>query len=259
MNRLSILIFSILSYGLFGLSVVIAIIFLNNLDPQLGINLGADEGLLSNILINAGLITLFGFSHSLLAREPIKKRMRRFFPAPAMRSVYVFQSSVLLIVICLGWQAMPNNIVVAESELAELFMYGLQACGWILVLASTFSIDHGELVGLKQAFAHWKGQAFVAPAFKTPFLYRWVRHPMQLGLLIAFWATPDLTQGHALFAGLMTLYIVIGLYFEERSLVRNFGKDYQSYQSKVPMLLPLKGYCHISETDKSLPQNKSVA
>ncbi|MEM9999918.1 MAG: isoprenylcysteine carboxylmethyltransferase family protein [Pseudomonadota bacterium] len=189
------------------------------------------------VMINLSLIALFGVLHSLLARDHVKRRLTKIIPAAAERSTYVVQSSL-----CLGlmmWQWQPISAPIWQFDGAASFaFYAMFAIGAGLVLWSTFLIDHFELFGLRQIWTHLKGRAMPAPIFKTPALYRFVRHPMQLGVIVLLFATPQMTFGHLLLAASMTAYIFVGLYFEERALVRQFGDRYRLYQAQVPLLFP---------------------
>lgn len=189
------------------------------------------------LLINAGLILLFGAQHSLMARQGFKRWCRRWLPEPMERSTYVLLSSLMLGLLYWGWRPLPQTLWLVEGggAVALWLLFGL---GWALVVHATFLISHGELLGVSQAYRHLRGKAFCEAGFRTPGLHRIVRHPLMLGLLLAFWATPHMTVGHLLFAAGMTLYIFIGIHFEERSLVRAFGDSYLAYRASTPMLMP---------------------
>lgn len=198
---------------------------------------GASGGMTGAIGVNLTLIAIFGFFHSLLAREKVKSLLYRFLPRAAELSTYVVQSSL-----CLGlamWLWQPLDVTIWKIEgAAQMLPYAAFASGVGLVLWSTLLIDHFELFGLRQIWTHLRGKSMPAPEFKTPALYRIVRHPMQLGIIVLLFATPHLTLGHLIFAGSMTAYVVVGLHFEERALVRLFGDRYRAYQRSVPMLMP---------------------
>ncbi|MEM1129304.1 MAG: isoprenylcysteine carboxylmethyltransferase family protein [Pseudomonadota bacterium] len=189
------------------------------------------------VALNLALVGLFGFLHSLLARDWIKTRLANILPAASERSTYVVQSSLCLALAMWLWQPLNATIwqVHGVAQSVSFVMFGF---GAVLVLWSTFLIDHFELFGLRQVWGHVRLREMPQPEFKTPALYRVVRHPMQLGILILLFSTPHMTAGHLLFAGSMTLYMFVGLYFEERALLRTFGARYAAYQASVPMLLP---------------------
>lgn len=202
-----------------------------NTDTGAGLSLGAA------VAVNLGLVAVFGVFHSLLARDRVKQLLCRVLPKAAERSTYVVQSSLCLALAMWQWQALPGTLWKAEGAAAWGF-YAAFGLGALLVLWSTFLIDHFELFGLRQIWTHLRGTPMPRPEFRTPSLYLIVRHPMQLGIIVLLFATPHMTWGHLLFAGAMTGYIFVGLYFEERALLRQFGEDYAAYQRRVPMLFP---------------------
>ena len=201
------------------------------------INSGVVKPLSTSLVINLLLIFAFGFFHSLMARPGFKRVWTLIVPNAAERSTYVLQSSLFLMLLIWQWQPMPYVIWFFQQWYAYLF-YSIFIAGTIIVMWSIFLIDHSELFGLRQVWQNQIEQPMSKAEFKTPGLYRIVRHPMQFGTLILFWSTPMMTVGHALLASGMTLYVLIGLGFEERALVRQFGENYTAYQSRVPMLIP---------------------
>ena len=237
MKRPGLILFGAFAYVMFNVAFLYMIGFLLELPVPKAINDGATTPVAAAIAINIGLIFLFGFFHSLMAREKFKQWWTKWIPVEAERSTYVVQSSIFLSLAMWQWQPIPTTIWAFEGSFAWA-MYGIHALGVFLVLLSTFLIDHFELFGIKQIWNANKNRDMPKPEFKTPFLYRFVRHPMQLGVILLVFATPHMTVGHALFAGLMTLYVMIGLWFEERALVREFGDTYRAYQRQVPMLVP---------------------
>jgi len=193
--------------------------------------------LMASIALNIVLVALFGVLHSLLARDHVKRQLLKVLPEAAERSTYVVQSSLCLALAMWLWQPLPTVIWETQGLATGLAYLGF-GIGAGLVLWSTFQIDHFELFGLRQIWTHLKNKQMPAPEFRTPFLYRIVRHPMQLGVMILLLSTPLMTVGHAVFAGAMIGYIFIGLYFEERALLRMFGARYEAYRTQVPMLIP---------------------
>lgn len=190
-------------------------------------------------MVNTGLLLLFAFQHTIMARPAFKKRWTKLVPKEIERSTYVLLSSLLLALMMWLWKPMPGYVFhVTDTPWREL-MWGLFALGWLIVLISTFLIDHFELFGLKQVWAQFKGQELPAYRFKTPLFYKWVRHPIYLGWMTAFWATPDFTHGHLLFAFITSLYMVIAIIYEERDLANYFGEDYRAYMTRVSMLIPV--------------------
>lgn len=237
MSKLIITLYGIVCYCLFVLVFIYIDGFLLEIIVPKSINSGEVSSSKSAIVINLGLISAFGFFHSLMSRGWFKKQWTKVIPATAERSTYVLQASLFFVLLIWQWQPMPSVFWSFEGVTAWLF-YALFALGNIIVLWSTFLINHFELFGLSQVWHNQIGKPVPDGAFKTPSLYKFVRHPMQLGTLMVFWSTPVMTVGHFLFASSMTLYVLIGLLFEERSLQKEFGKEYSLYQKRVPMLIP---------------------
>ena len=190
-------------------------------------------------LVDGLLVILFGLQHSLMARKSFKSRLTALIPTAAERSTYVLLSSLVLGV--MFWLWYPINFPVWRVEIpwASALITGLFWMGWAIVLLATLLISHFELFGLKQAIDRWRDTTQHAPVFRTPLLYKLVRHPLYLGFLIAFWATTDMTVGHLLFSMGLTVYLFIGAYFEERDLVVLFGDRYRQYQGETSMILPV--------------------
>ncbi len=187
--------------------------------------------------IDLGLIALFGVQHSVMARPAFKRAWTRTVPEPIERSVYVLLASVVLIVVMMFWHPIPGDLWRVEGT-AAMLLWGLCALGWGIVLLSTFLLNHFELFGLRQAYFHLRGRLAGPPAFHQPLLYRIVRHPLYLGFVIAFWATPAMSWGHLLFAAGMTVYILIAIPMEERDLVAALGPAYEDYRLRVGALVP---------------------
>ncbi|MDX8346953.1 NnrU family protein [Cognatiyoonia sp. IB215446] len=237
--------FIVFAYGITAYLLFLAVFsylagFLLNLLVPKAINTadGAQTSLGASVTINLLLIATFGFFHSLLARDHVKAVLLKVLPAAAERSTYVVQSSLCLALAMWQWQALPGTIWHIDGFAAVMAYVGF-AIGASLVLWSTFLIDHFELFGLRQIWTHMRNAPMPQPEFRTPALYKIVRHPMQLGVIVLLFATPHMTWGHLLFAGAMTAYIFVGLYFEERALLRTFGDRYATYQRNVPMLFPM--------------------
>jgi protein-S-isoprenylcysteine O-methyltransferase Ste14 len=212
--------------------------FMLNVGVPRSIDIGPDAPLAQALLIDLGLIALFGLQHSLMARPAIKRFLRRFVPAPAERSTYLLATSIAFSLFWF-WRPLPAPVWQVELPAARLLLLGLFWFGMALVLVSTYLIDHFALLGLRQAFDGARGRTTPEGEFRTPSLYRYSRHPMMVGMLITFWATPTMTAGHLLFALGMSAYVLIGIAFEERDLLRHFGARYAAYRAQVPMLLPL--------------------
>jgi protein-S-isoprenylcysteine O-methyltransferase Ste14 len=188
--------------------------------------------------VNLSALLLFGVQHSVMARPAFKRWWAKLVPPVVERSTFVVAASAVLCLLVYVWQPMPDLVWNVADPAAANALWALSALGWGIVLLSTFLINHFELFGLQQVFHALIGHRQQPMSFKTPMLYKYVRHPLYLGFVIAFFATPTMSQGHLLFAIAGTAYILIGIFFEERDLVRQFGETYRRYQQSVPMLLP---------------------
>jgi methanethiol S-methyltransferase len=213
--------------------------FMANLLGPYSIDQGAETALSVAVIINVGLMILWGLPHSLMARPGFKRWWSKIVPPAAERSTYMLQAGLLALFLIWQWRPIPITIWHIEQPVLSGLIWGLYGLGWVIAFIATFLINHFELTGLQQVYAHLRRRTPTPPAFRTPFLYRMVRHPMQLGVMITFWAAPHMTVGRLVFAIGMTAYILIGLYFEERDLERRFGSAYQEYQRTTPRLIPL--------------------
>lgn len=229
------LVYAVISYLVFLGTFLYLFGFVEGWAVPRPIDAGTVGPLAQSLAIDVGWFVLFAVQHSAMARASFK---RRWLPAPFERSTYVLVSSLLIALLLVIWQPIPTPIWRVVSPVGRNLLIGVSLAGWLLLLVSTFLYDHFELVGLRQAWTRWRGTTAAPGGFRTPGLYNYVRHPMYLGFLIAFWATPDLTVGHAVFAGGFTAYLLTGIYFEERDLVKTFGDEYRAYQKRVPMLIP---------------------
>jgi protein-S-isoprenylcysteine O-methyltransferase Ste14 len=182
---------------------------------------------------------LFAVQHSGMARASFKRRWTRIVPARAERSTYVLVSAMMFVLLIAIWRPIPTLIWRIDAPAARYAIIGLSLAGWGLVLLASFALDHFELFGLRQLLDASRHHEPPPPVFRTPLLYRVVRHPLYLGFLVAFWSTPTMTVGHLVFALGMTGYLLVGMHFEERDLVRTFGDEYRAYQQRVPALFPL--------------------
>jgi protein-S-isoprenylcysteine O-methyltransferase Ste14 len=235
--RLLILFYAIASYAVFFVSTLYAIGFVGNFAVPKSIDTGRPASLGEAIGVNLLLLGIFAIQHSIMARPAFKRWWTTILPPAAQRSTYVLLSSLLLLLLFWQWRPIPIRIWQVDG-IAAWLLIGVYWLGWCIMIASTFMIDHFDLTGLRQAFFALRGTAAPDQSFRTPLLYKVVRHPMMLGLLLAFWATPEMTVGHLLFAIANTVYILVGMQLEERDLVAEFGATYQRYRERVPMVLP---------------------
>ena len=239
MTRVLVLGYGALAYVVFLGPFLYAIGFVGGFLVPKGIDDGAVEPLLRSLGIDALLLGLFAVQHSVMARPAFKRWWTKFVPKPIERSTYVLFASSALLLLYWQWRPLPDAIWNVENAAAAFVLWALFALGWATVLIGTFLIHHFDLFGLRQVFLHARGQAYTEVGFRTPSLYRVVRHPIMLGFLIAFWATPRMTAGHLLFSVATTGYILIALRFEERDIRAVHGEAYDRYREQVPMLLPI--------------------
>ena len=232
-----------LCYGSFAYLIFLgaflyAVGFVSGFFVPKSIDTGPAGSLAKALLINLALMSGFAIQHSGMARQGFKRLFARFGSPAIERSTYVLFASAILLLLFWQWQPIPMVVWNIESPiLASLAIAGGFA-GWLIVLYSTFLISHFELFGLTQVVTHFAGRVAKPLSFRTPGLYRLVRHPIYLGFIIAFWCAPVMTLGHLLFAGVTTAYIFVGIYLEERDLVSQFGNEYRHYRERVAMLLP---------------------
>lgn len=235
----------VFAYGLTSYCLAMAVItyligFSENLLVPRSLDRATESGPLVSVLINAGLIGLFGLQHAIMARPRFKRWLTRFIPQAAERSTFVLVAAGLLALTCWQWRSMPTVLWAFETGWARGTMYALSGLGWALVLYSTFIIDHFGLFGLAQVWRHLRGTAEPQSTFAVRSAYRFVRHPIMLGFLIAFWFAPEMTIGRLMFAGVFTAYVLIGIRMEERDLISALGASYVEYRRRTPALLPFR-------------------
>jgi protein-S-isoprenylcysteine O-methyltransferase Ste14 len=238
MNRLLILLYGLVSYIVFFATFLYAIGFVSDLLVPKAIDTGIAVPTTEALIVNILLMSLFAIQHSVMARKQFKQWWTQFVPKSIERSTYVLIASLSLILLFWQWRPMPTIIWHIDNPQIALPVAGLSLVGWLIVLTSTFLINHFELFGLHQVANNFVGRPMPTMRFRTPFYYQFVRHPIYLGFIIAFWAAPAMTVGHLLFAAVTTAYIVVGILLEERDLVDLFGDEYRRYKERVSMLVP---------------------
>ncbi|MEH6746876.1 MAG: methanethiol S-methyltransferase [Maribacter arcticus] len=239
MKNFLILIYGVLAYIIFLVSFLYSIGFVNNFWVLKGIDTGSEIDMMTALLTNISLLSLFAIQHSVMARPAFKNWWDKIIGKPAERSTYILLTSLALLLVFWKWQPMTDTVWTVENSTIAMGIQVLYFIGWLIVLLSTFMISHFELFGLTQIVDNLKNRVSKSPSFQVNYFYGLVRHPIMLGFLIAFWATPTMTTGHLLFAVVTTVYILVAVKFlEERDLKKILGDTYVSYQKKVPMLIP---------------------
>ena len=239
MSKLLAFLFGLFSYLVFFGTFLYAIGFVGNAIVPKSIDSGTAEPLVSSLVINLVLLTIFALQHSVMARPGFKKAWTRIVPKVIERSVYVLFASSALILLFWQWRPMTAVIWNAENTIARGVLLAIFILGWLIVLLSTFMINHFDLFGLRQVYYHSRGIEPPEMGFTTRAFYNVVRHPIMLGFIIAFWATPTMTVGHLLFAAVTTAYILVAIQLEERDLVNHHGETYETYRRQVGMLVPV--------------------
>lgn len=239
------LLFAVFAYLGFGLAALALALFIASpLSAGLGLPIHIDASIFPSLspwlagVLDLGLIALFGLQHSVMARPAFKQWMSAAVPAHLQRAVYVVATSVMVALLIVLWQPLPTMIWQMQDGFNAMLVWMLYGIGWLLLVAATFMIDHFELFGLAQPFRHWRNLLPPDDEFRTSWLYRYMRHPIYSGWLVIFWATPQMSVGHLLFAIGMSAYIVVGIVYEERDLIAAFGERYRDYRRRVPALIP---------------------
>jgi methanethiol S-methyltransferase len=240
--------YGVSAYAFFAVVLVCSIGFVGNFWHTFGfespwlhdMDFGSSgDALASALVVDGLLIALFGVQHSVMARPGFKKWWTRIVPAPVERSTYVLAASLCLLLLVVAWRPIGTTVLWDfAGRSGATVLVAISICGWAIVFASTFMLDHFELFGLRQVWDAFRQNDVRPSHFTTPAFYKVVRHPIYFGFIVAFWATPTMTLGHLLFALGMTAYILLAVRLEERDLVQAFGEAYRQYQRRVSMLLP---------------------
>ena len=238
MKKFFSLFYGIVCYLVFLGTFLYAIGFVGNLLVPKTIDSQPEVPLLTAILVDASLLLLFALQHSIMARPAFKRWWTKIIPEHLERSTYVVLASLCLILMVWQWQPVGGIIWSVENETIKNLLLASFLSGWLMVLASTFLINHFDLFGLRQVWLYFTGKPYTQLPFRIPFLYRFVRHPLYLGFMIAFWSAPVMTTAHLLFAVLTTGYILTAIQLEEKDLVVVFGDKYRAYRKWVPMIIP---------------------
>ena len=239
MSRAASLLFAIICYAIFFATFLYLIVFVGGFEfARKSVDTGTLIAPVTAAIIDVLLIAVFGLQHSVMARQSFKRWWMRIVPPPIERSVYVLSASIALMILFTFWRPIDTIVWNVTNPILHDLIWLLFWIGWGTVLLSTFLINHFELFGLQQAWFHMRRREAEPPRFRQPFFYKFVRHPLYLGFLLAFWATPQMTAGHLLLAAGMSVYILIAIRHEERDLVSLFGRDYELYREQAGMLTP---------------------
>jgi protein-S-isoprenylcysteine O-methyltransferase Ste14 len=238
MARLTAFAYGLLSYAIFFVTFLYAIGFVSGIVVPKTIDSGTAGPTMQTLLVDLALMSVFAIQHSVMARPWFKRWWTRFVPKSVERSTFVLAASLALLLLFWQWQPLPRMVWRIENPQLGMAVLGLSFAGWLIVLSSTFLINHFELFGLHQVANNLTRRPMPEPRFRSPLFYKLMRHPIYLGFVIAFWAAPTMTLGHLVFAAVTTAYIMVGILLEEHDLVDVFGEQYRNYRQRVPMLIP---------------------
>ena len=237
-GRVVAFLYGIVAYLVFFVSFLYAIGFVSGMVVPKTIDSGAAGPAMEGAIVDLLLMSLFAVQHSVMARRRFKNWWTQYVPKSVERSTYVLFASLALILLFWQWRPIPTVVWQVNDPQIAMAITGMSLFGWLIVLTSTFLINHFELFGLHQVASNLAGRSMPEPRFRTPLYYKFVRHPIYLGFIIAFWAAVTMTVGHLLFAAVTTAYIIVGILLEERDLIAVFGDDYRRYKDRVSMLVP---------------------
>lgn len=239
-NQLAALMYGVVCYLVFLATFLYAIGFIGNVFVPKSIDSGLSEPFLKALLVDAALLGVFAIQHSVMARQWFKRVWTRVVPEAVERSTYVLLSSLALLLMFWQWRPIGGVIWNLESAAGQLLLFGVFWAGWVTVLWSTCLINHFDLFGLRQVYLYFCNRPYTSLGFRSPTLYKYIRHPLYLGWLMVFWGTPVMTVTHLVFALATTAYIFVAIQLEERDLVKVHGDEYLKYRRRIPMILPLK-------------------
>jgi protein-S-isoprenylcysteine O-methyltransferase Ste14 len=239
-GRVAALAYGSVAYLAFLATYLLAIAFVADLSPR-SVDTGPTYPMWNAILVNVGLLSIFAVQHSIMARGWFKARWTKICPPAVERSTFVMLTNLILVLIFTQWRPIPGEVWNAGDGALAMVLQGISYAGFGLVVVATFLIDHFELFGMKQVIRFFRGVEHTHPPFLVRSLYRYTRHPLYVGFILAFWATPRMTWGHLLFAGVTTAYLLVAIQIEEGDLIRMHGDKYREYKKRVAMLLPLPG------------------
>lgn len=259
MKRWLALVYGVLAYVFFFCTFLYAIGFVGNVAVPKTVDTGPAAGRLEAALVDIVLMSLFALQHSIMARRSFKRLWTRLVSWHIERSTFVVAASAVLALLLWQWRPIPTAVWDVRGTTLGAVLAGTFWLGWGLLLLATFLIDHFELFGLRQVWAYARGGEFRALDFKTPALYRMVRHPIYLGFVIAFWSAPFMSLGHLLFSVGTTGYILLGICFEERDLIAAYGQRYREYRARVPMLIPLLKVRNGNEAPRESAKSRATA